>query len=94
RYQVEELSVKAGIAARLFKVYDDTVLPQAQAALDSSQSAYEAGALGFLDLLDSERALLKFELEQERHRVDFAVAVAQLERVVGGPLTRGEGDKP
>ena len=93
RYQVVDLSVKADTAARLFKLYQDTVLPQAQAALDSAQSAYEGGKSGFLDLLDSERSLLSFELDQERHRVDFEIAVADLERVAGGALSETQGGK-
>lgn len=93
RYQVEDLSVKADTAARLFKLYQDAVLPQAQAAMDSTQSAYESGRASFLSLLDSERSLLTFELDQERHRVDFEIAVADLERVSGGPLFSEQGDK-
>jgi cobalt-zinc-cadmium efflux system outer membrane protein len=90
RFQVEDMIVKIETAARLYKLYDDTVLPQAQSALDSTQSAYEADTAGFLDFLDAERALLRFELEQERHRVDYAEGLAELERVVGGPPTQGE----
>ncbi len=86
RWQVEDLSVKADTAARLFGLYRTTVLPQASAALDSMQAAYQADAAGFLDLLDSERSLLAFELQQERNRVDFAVDMAELGRVTGaGP---------
>ncbi|MDE2237939.1 MAG: TolC family protein, partial [Elusimicrobia bacterium] len=94
RFQVVDLLVKVQTAARLYKLYDDTVLPQARSALDSTQSAYEAGSAGFLDFLDAERALLRFALEQERHRVDYAEAVAQLERVVGGPLPQEQGEQP
>ncbi len=86
RYDVENLAVEADTAARLFKLYRNVVLPQAQAALDSTQSAYDGGRENFLNLLDSERSLLAFELEQERHRVDFEIAVADLERVAGGAL--------
>lgn len=86
RWQVEDLSVKADTAARLFGLYRTTVLPQASAALKSVQAAYQADAAGFLDLLDSERSLLAFELQQEKNRVDFAVDMAELARVTGaGP---------
>ncbi len=86
RWQVEDLSVKADTAARLFGLYRTTVLPQASAALDSVQAAYQADTAGFLDLLDSERSLLAFELQQEKNRVDFAVYMAELGRVTGaGP---------
>ncbi len=86
RFQVEDLVVKLETEARLSKLYDDTVLPQAQAALESTQSAYESDAAGFLDLLDAERELLRFELEHERHLVDYAEDLAELERIVGGTL--------
>ncbi|MDD5656990.1 MAG: TolC family protein [Elusimicrobia bacterium] len=85
-YEVEDLSVQADTAARLFKLYEATVLPQARAALQSVRSAYEGDQAGFLDLLDSERTLLRFELEHERQRVDFAILLAELERVVGEGL--------
>lgn len=92
-YEVDDLCVKADTAARLFKLYQDAVLPQAQAALDSSQSSYEVGKTSFLSLLDSERSLLSFELDQERHRVDFEIDIADLERVSGGPLSAAGGKK-
>lgn len=93
RFEVEDLVVKLETSARLYKLYDDTVLPQAQSALDATQSAYESDSASFLDFMDAERALLRFELEQERHRVDYAEGLAELERVVGGPLPRPRGDK-
>ncbi|MDE2491628.1 MAG: TolC family protein [Elusimicrobia bacterium] len=93
RAQVEDLLVQAQTHARLDALYEDEVLPQARAALDSTQSAYEADAAGFLDLLDSERALLRFELEQARHRADFQIARAELERVIGTPLDAAQGAK-
>lgn len=85
-WQVEDLSVKADTAARLFALYRTTVLPQASGALASVQAAYQADEAGFMDLLDSQRALLGFELQQERNVVNFAVAMAELARVTGaGP---------
>ncbi len=93
-YEVEDLSVRAETSARLFKLYEDSVLPQARAALDSARSGYEADRVGFLDLLDSERALLRFELEHERHRADFRIKLAELSRVVGRSLAVPEGEGP
>jgi outer membrane protein TolC len=93
-YEVEDLSVRAETSARLFKLYEDAVLPQARAALESSRRGYEADQVGFLDLLDSERALLRFELEHERHRADFRIRLAELSRVVGRPLSAAGEERP
>jgi cobalt-zinc-cadmium efflux system outer membrane protein len=93
-YEVEDLSVRAETSARLFKLYEDTVLPVARSAFSSSQSGYEGDQVSFLDLLDSERALLRFELEHERHRADFQIRLAELSRAVGRSLSVPGGERP
>ena len=92
RWRVADLSVRCETAARLDALYGDTVLPQARAALDAAQGAYEAGETGFQDLLDAQRQLLRSELEQARHRADFRIARAELERVVAEPLPQPQGE--
>ena len=89
-YDVEDWAVKADTASRLVKLYRDTVLPQAGQALKSAQNGYEADRVMFLDLLDSVRMLLRFELEHVRHQANFAQAKAELERVLGVPLSAVE----
>lgn len=85
-FDVEDGSVQVETAARLIKLFDDTVLPQAEQALKSSRSGYEADRIPFLDLLDSVRMLLKFQLDYVHYQVNFKSAQAELERVVGMPL--------
>lgn len=85
-FEVEDLVIKAETASRLIKLYKDTVLPQAQQALKSSQSGYEADKVRFLDLLDSIRMLLKFELEFYRYEANLQQVKAELEKVIGIPL--------
>ena len=85
-FEVEDLVIKAETASRLIKLYKDTVLPQAQQALKSSQSGYEADEVSFLDLLDSIRMLLKFELEYYRYEANLQQVKAELEKVIGIPL--------
>lgn len=84
--QVEELVVIVETHARSAQLYRDTILPQARAALRSAGSAYEADKLTFLEFLDSERSLLKFELEFEKHLVDYAAGLYELQRMVGAGL--------
>lgn len=91
-FEVEDKSVKAETSQRLIKLYQDTVLPQADEALKSSQKGYEADRVSFLDLLDSVRSLLKFEQEYYRYNADFAQRLAELERVLGVPFEQVGGN--
>lgn len=65
------------------RLFDDVLIPQAGEALRSTESAYQTGQVGVLDLLDSERVLLQVRLGNARQAADFLVALAELERAVG-----------
>lgn len=75
-------------ASRRTSLYDTTLLPQARQTYQSLNSAYGTGALeaDFIDLLDSLRVLLAFELEEIQAVRDVNVASADLEFLMGGPL--------
>ena len=64
----------------------DVLLPQTDEALRSTESAYETGQVGVLDLLDSERSRLDVRLIQARDIADYLVALADLERAIGAPF--------
>lgn len=87
-FEINDLAVKVETASRLVKLFNDTVLPQAEQALKSSQSGYEADRVNFLDLLDSIRMLLKFHLEFYRYEANYAQTRVTLERVLGVPLSQ------
>lgn len=65
------------------RLFNDVLIPQAEEALRSTESAYQTGQVGVLDLLDSERVLLQVRLGNARQEADFLVALAELERAVG-----------
>ena len=90
-FEVEDRSVKVETAKRLAELYGRTVLPQAEEALASSQRGYEADQVPFLDLLDSVRSLLKFEQDYYRALADYGQRRADLERVLGVPLSEVQG---
>lgn len=69
--------------ARLREAYRTTVIPQAESALRSAESAYQSDRAGFLDLLDAGRSLITARLESARHEADFERALAALSRAVG-----------
>ncbi len=64
-------------------LYENALIPQAEESLRSTESAYETGQLGVLDLLDSERVLLNVRLVNARYYSDSLIAFANLERALG-----------
>ncbi|MDP7560491.1 MAG: hypothetical protein QF745_08115, partial [Planctomycetota bacterium] len=54
---------------------------------------YEADRATFLNLVDSERTLLRFELGHYEALVDFELGIADLERAVGTGLRTPESEK-
>jgi len=72
------------------RLFEDVLIHQAAESLRSAESAYATGTYNALDLLDAERVLLGVRVATERARTDFAVAVAELEGVVGAPLANLE----
>ena len=54
--------------------------------MNVTRAAYRAGTTRLLDLIDSERSLLNFELSYWRAVRDYAQAKARLEALVGGPI--------
>ena len=85
-FEVEDLRFRAEAQARMAKLDEETILPQIRAALSATRTGYESDSVGFLDLLDAEKALLDVELGHVRHVAAFHKIIAELERVVGGGI--------
>ena len=62
---------------------EQVLIPQTDATLRATESAYETAQLGVLDLLDSERMRLDVRLMRARYAVDYLVTLARLERAIG-----------
>jgi cobalt-zinc-cadmium efflux system outer membrane protein len=72
---------------RRIELYDETLIPKAVESFEASLAAFEQGEADFLDLLDTERTLLEFQLALERARVDQATARARIEQLIGVGLS-------
>ena len=73
-------------SGRKLALYNDALIPRAKQALEVTQAAFEAGKVDFLNLIDSQRTLLGFELAYERALATHAQRLAELEMVVGKEL--------
>ncbi len=69
-------------------LYRQTLVPQAEQSFAATRAGYESAKSSFIDLLDSERALLALRLGEVMSETDLARAMAQLERAVGVDLSQ------
>jgi outer membrane protein, heavy metal efflux system len=81
-----DLEQRISLTWQQIRLFEDVLVIQATEALGSAESAYAAGTVHALDLLDAERVLLEVRTATARARADYAIALAQLEGAVGGPL--------
>lgn len=71
-------------AGRKIALYQHTLVPKAEEALQANITAYQAGEVDFLDLLDAEQRLLEYELALARARADRLIAVSETVEILGG----------
>jgi outer membrane protein TolC len=71
---------------RQIALVGNTLLPQAEHSLRSTEAAYGTGEVGVLELLDGQRTLLDVRLGLERYASDYAKSIADLERAIGVPF--------
>jgi cobalt-zinc-cadmium efflux system outer membrane protein len=66
-------------------------LPAAEASYRTVRSAYDAGRLGALDLLEAQRTRLALQAQRLRALGDHHRAVAEIERLLGAPIDAEPG---
>ena len=87
-FQVKDGFVQAQRAERLITILRDAIIPQATLALQAAQASYTVGKVDFLTLLNSLLILQDSQLELHGEMVNHEKALARLEAVTGGPLSR------
>ena len=75
-------------AERKIDLYQNALVPTAQQSLNVTQQAFSADKAQFLDVIDAVRMLLEFKLAYERAKVDRGEKLAEIEMLVGKPLTQ------
>ena len=83
RFVVKKHHFGMETANRSIRLYRQTLLPQAQQALDAANTAYQAAQIDFLSFLDAQRTLLSLRIEEQRALRDYRQHLAQLEQAIG-----------
>ena len=64
-------------------LFAGSIIPQARAALESSQAALASGRGELFNVLQRQQTLLEYRLAHERLRADYAQRLVELESIVG-----------
>jgi outer membrane protein TolC len=83
RTRLNDLRERLQRQQRQLTLMNDTLIPQAETALEATLNAYSTGRTDFLDLLDAERTLFQLQMEYEAAYARSLKTVAALERTVG-----------
>jgi len=67
-------------------LYGDVLVSKAEELVQASETAYQAGTIDFLSLIDAQRMLLKYELDYERAVTNNQQKLAEMEMLVGTEL--------
>ncbi len=79
---------------RRVRVYQTTLIPQAETTLESVLGSYSAGRSSVAELLWAERELIGLQDELYAVEADYGARLANLERAVGRPVrTKGQIDE-
>ncbi len=68
---------------RKLELYRDSIIPKTEEALKVLISAYESDNGNYLDIIDTERMLLQFELEVAKAKKDILSALSDIEKISG-----------
>ena len=87
---VEQALAQLRNQARRVRLYETTLVPQAETTYGSVQASYQVGRSSLAEVLWAERDLLELQLGLFRAQSEYAVAWAELERIVGQPIEAQE----
>jgi outer membrane protein TolC len=88
RYKLRDARVRTSTAARLIKLHEQGLIPQATLALESALSAYQVGQVEMLTLLNALKRVLDYETRYYELLADHQKALAEMERFTGVELTK------
>ena len=81
--RIGEILAELDRARTLIDLYKGTVIPQAEANVESSYSSYRVGSVDFMTLVDARMTVNRYEQEYYELLADYGVGVAEIETVVG-----------
>src|SRR4030065_2248587 len=89
---VQDAYIRLKTKERIFELYKNSILPQAQQSLQAATQSYQTEKVDFLTLLESERTLKDIQLGYYQALVDYQEVFANLYQA-GGVVLREQGEQ-
>jgi outer membrane protein, heavy metal efflux system len=90
-YRVDSLVTEISNLQENYRLYADALLVQTQLWARSSLAAYEVGKVEFNTMINAQIRLLTAKLQAQRYLYSIYQKQAELEELLGGPLTSATG---
>ena len=90
QFQVEDAYARVRAQQELAKLFQDTIIPQAQQTYEVSLAAYTGGTGEFLIVIDNWKKWLTFTVQYHRALGELERSVADLEEAIGLSLDEAE----
>ena len=90
---VRSAAERVNAAANSLAFYDAEILPHAESALSLVQQSYSAGGSKLDALIEAQSQLLRTRSAHVSLRLEAAIALSELGRVLGAPVLAAEADK-
>jgi outer membrane protein TolC len=84
--KIIETRARAEQDRNLARLYQTSIVPQARTAVQASLASYRVGRLSFMELIDNQMTVNRYETETYRLVADYQQALGELEALVGGPV--------
>jgi outer membrane protein TolC len=84
--RIVETRARAEQDRNLARLYRGSILPQARGAVQAALASYRVGRVTFMQLVDNQMTVNRYETESIRVAADYNQAVGELEALVGRPL--------
>jgi cobalt-zinc-cadmium efflux system outer membrane protein len=84
--RIIENRARAAQDRNLLRLYRTSITPQARAAVQASLAGYRVGRVTFMQLIDNQMTVNRYETEGYRLAADYQQALGELEALVGQPL--------
>ena len=86
RVALRKVYFRLANARRLVELYENTLIPQAGAAIELAETWHQEGPKSIAGFLETQSVWLNFNLARLRAIADYQQSVARLERLVGGKI--------
>lgn len=84
--RIIEMRARAVQDRNLVRLYRVSIVPQARAAVQASLAGYRVGRVTFMQLIDNQMTVNRYETEGYRLAADYQQALGELEALVGQEL--------